>query len=112
MRVSASAMDSVAVDSSANITIGSTAAVLQLVLSNSYNPVYGDSWVLFSGNTNLISGMFNLTNAILPVLGGGNSWALTSDGSNWNVGVGPEPSTFTLLGIAGLTVLFLRRRKG
>lgn len=105
------AMGSMNLGASASVLISGD-AVFKL-LPGDYTPVNGDSWTLFSGDIGNISGMFDLENAILPVLDNQDlSWALNLDGSVWKIAVIPEPGTFALLGFAGMAGLFLRRRKG
>lgn len=74
------------------------AATILKINLNGYAPSLGDSWTLFTGQTENIIGSFDHDLMELPTLDNGLSWDLSAlqESGNWQLSVIPEARTYAL----------------
>ena len=87
-------------------------ATLQLLLHDGYTISGGETWTLFTGATENISGNFNMSILELPTLTGSLEWDISqlNEAGGWQVSVIPEPTSAILLLLsAGGGLTFSRR---
>lgn len=109
---SSTTSDQLFLNSGALLTLSESGQGVALeVLLEGYDPVAGDSWSLFAGETATgLVGDFSTLN--LPSLTGTLDWDVTgfSESGGWTLSVIPEPSAGIYVALASLT--FLTRRSG
>jgi len=83
-------------------------AIFKLLLTDDYTPSAGDSWQLFSGETQNITGRFSLSLADLPTLSDGLYWTFENfnESGGWTVDVIPEPRPAIFLMLGSLMLLW------
>jgi hypothetical protein len=85
---------------------GNLAGTLDIELLSGFVPKVGDSFDILNGT---ITGTF--ANLDLPSLPGGEQWNTSELYSSGLLTVTPEPSTFALLVIGAISLLFYARRR-